>query len=256
MKSLLKRNGIEAPKGAKTWSKLYRAWLLGLVSDASRGSGMRAALGSSLRQLENMEVETNTLEEAVGQLAQTDRYKSGVEALCIDQGVGVLTAMVFLTELGDARRFNNRQQIAAYFGLAPTSNSSGESDRKGHITRHGSGRMRAMLCQAMWARLRCDSEEKERYERLASKNPKHKKIAVVAGMRRLVIRMWHHACDAGNGTTAERLAQRQTKRLGSGSTEGGPPLAPSSRRQPPIAARGRGDGEGGRGSRKPAQKMH
>ncbi len=58
-------------------------------------------------------------------------------------GVGTLTAMVFLTEMGDLNRFPNRRKLKAYVGLAPTSHESGEiKDRKGHIARRGSSRLR------------------------------------------------------------------------------------------------------------------
>ena len=100
--------------------------------------------------------------------------------------------MVFLTELGDLSRFANRRQLAAYLGLVPRSFESGNaSDRKGHITHQGSSRVRKMLCQATWSRVRWDPQEKEAYGRIAAKNPKKKKIAVVASMRRLAVRMWH-----------------------------------------------------------------
>ena len=112
-------------------------------------------------------------------------------------GVGVLTALVFLTELGDVARFANRRQVASYLGLSPTSNESGEAtDRKGHITRQGSSRVRKVLCQATWSRVRNDPEEKVVYERIKAKNPKKKKVAVVAAMRRLAVRMWYRVCAA------------------------------------------------------------
>ena len=34
------------------------------------------------------------------------------------------------------------------------------------------------------------------YERIKAKNPKKKKVAVVAAMRRLAVRMWYRACAA------------------------------------------------------------
>jgi transposase len=112
-------------------------------------------------------------------------------------GVGVLTAIVFLTELGDLSRFANRRQIAAYLGLAPSSHESGgQQDRKGHITHQGSYRVRKVLCQATWSRVRSSEQEKAVYERIKAKNPKKAKIAVVAGMRRLAVQMWHRACEA------------------------------------------------------------
>jgi len=128
----------------------------------------------------------------VAALASSPRYEARIRELSKLCGVGMLTALVFLSELGDLSRFANRRQIAAYLGLVPSSNESGQrDDRKGHITRQGSARVRKALCQAAWARLRHNQEEKAIYERIKSKNPKKKKIAVVASMRRLAVRMWH-----------------------------------------------------------------
>jgi transposase len=105
--------------------------------------------------------------------------------------------MVFLTEIGDMRRFSNRRQVGSFLGLAPTCRESGEeSDRKGHITREGPARVRKALCQATWVRTIYDVAEARVYNRILEKNPKHKKIAIVACMRRLGILMWHLAWDA------------------------------------------------------------
>jgi len=91
--------------------------------------------------------------------------------------------------------------VGSFLGLAPTCRESGEeNDRKGHITREGSARMRKILCQAAWVRTIYDAEEARVYTRIAEKNPKHKKIAIVACMRRLGILMWHLARDAQRKT--------------------------------------------------------
>ena len=100
--------------------------------------------------------------------------------------------MVYLTEMGDLSRFENRRQVGAYLGLVPSSYESGvKDDRKGHITHHGSGRVTGVLCQASWSRVQTDPIEKAVHERIVKRNPKHKKIALVASMRRLAIKMWH-----------------------------------------------------------------
>ena len=112
-------------------------------------------------------------------------------------GVAVLTAMVFLTEMGDLRRFKNRKKVGAFMGVVPSSNETGEnSDRKGHITRQGPARLRKVLCQGAWSRVTFDPEESKVHARIVEKNPKKKKIATVACMRRLGVRMWHIALQA------------------------------------------------------------
>ena len=194
IRTLLKRNGAERPAGLSAgWTREFRAWLDALsVCDTPLNWGARQHLGSLLRQMKNLEEEVQTLEYSVGTLATQPRHATRVERLTKLKGVGVLSAMVFLVEIGRPQRFANRRQIAAFVGLVPSSHESGETgDKKGHITHQGPARLRYILCQAVWNRVRGDPLEKAAYERLVARNPKHKKIAVVAAMRRLVIRMWH-----------------------------------------------------------------
>ena len=196
VRTLLKRNGMRKPsRVGKGWTRAYPPYggLRGLTGSHSKLScGSRVALGTLMRQMDVLEKEIGLLDAQVEALAETDRYAGPARALIGEKGVGLLTAMVFLTEMGDLSRFSNRKQIGAYLGLAPSSNESGEKDdRKGHITHHGNVRVRKVLCQATWARVRTDGGARAAYERIARRNPKHKKIAVVACMRRLGVRMWH-----------------------------------------------------------------
>jgi len=196
---LLKRNKFRKPgKTGKNWTKSHRLWLEESAKPGSDlPSGARCALNSLVRQLSALEQETVYLTEQIQKLSQTPRYAEPVQELIELKGVGTLTAMVYLTEMGDLSRFNNRRQIGAYLGLVPSSKESGgKSDRKGHITHQGSSRVRKVLCQASWARVRTDLHEKKVYERIVERNPKHKNIAVVASMRRLSIKMWHQGLKA------------------------------------------------------------
>jgi transposase len=202
IQSLLKRYTVRKPRGVgQSWTQKHRAWLRGLSQGTSPlGIGARTRLSSHLRELDAAEKEEAFLEEAVARLSQEERYRRSFEALDAEVGVGLLTAMVFLTELGDPERFGNRRQVAAYFGLVPSSNETGKRDDcKGHITHQGSPRVRWVICQAYHAEARTNAQEKARYERLVQRNPKRKKVAVVAGMRRKVIRLWHTALNVKRG---------------------------------------------------------
>jgi transposase len=196
-KSLLKRNGIRRPTGlGNGWTRGYLLWLeeISREDDARLAPGASVSLTSKLLQIEFIEAELHRLDEHVFSLAMTDRYRDAFYELITIKGVGHLTAMLFLTEMGDMSRFENRRQIAAFLGLAPSTYESGQADdRKGHITRQGPARVRKILCQATWARVRTDERAKATFDRIVERNPKHKKIAVVACMRRLGIEMWHRA---------------------------------------------------------------
>jgi len=200
VRTLLKRNKVEKSKEVgQAWTISDRQWLQRLAEPGHElALGGRVALASLLRQIAALEAEIQKLDDVVKTLATTDRYRVAVEALDTQlTGVAVLTAMVFLTELGDLRRFRNRKKVGAFLGVVPSSHESGESnDRKGHITRQGPARVRKVLCQAAWARIAFDKEEHKVHARIVAKNPKKKKIATVACMRRLGVRMWRIALEA------------------------------------------------------------
>ena len=198
---LLKRCGIESAP-AKPWTDEYVRWLGQLVRGGLAG-GAGAALASLVRQVEWLWSEQERLDAQVWALAQAPRLAPVVEALCRHKGVGVLTAMVYLTEIGNMSRFANRRQVGSFLGLTPGSFESGEAnDRKGHITRQGPSRVRKVLCQAVWSRLRSLETERKAYDQLVLRNPKHKKIAVVARMRSLAVTLWHDALAAQEAMTA------------------------------------------------------
>lgn len=191
VRTLLKARRLRKPQGkVANWTKAYRCWL-----DSLCGNGQWPALATLVRQIRFLEGEIQAVEREIATLADTPRYAEPCRALVTGLvGVGLVTAMVFLTEIGDMGRFPNRRALGAFLGLAPSSNESGENDdRKGHITREGSPRLRYVLCQAAWSRVRSDPDEGLVYGRIALRNPQHRKIATVAVMRRLGVRMWHIA---------------------------------------------------------------
>ena len=209
---LLKRNGIEKA-AAKAWTQEYWRWLDELSGTGELAPGAAAALQSLMRQLRWLKEEIGRLDAQVKALSRTRRYASAVAALGGYKGAGVLTAMVYLSEMGELSRFANRQQVGAYLGLAPSSHESGQTgDRKGHITAQGPSRVRKVLCQAVWSRLRSVPRERQAYERIVQRNPTHKKIAVVARMRVMGVALWHAGlaaqqalrAAAGDGPAASR----------------------------------------------------
>jgi transposase len=138
------------------------------------------------------------LDKALHQLSQTERYRHPAAKLREMPGVGLLSAMTFLTEMGDLTRFENRREVTAYLGLCPSSYESGDSDdRKGHITRQGPARVRRLLCQATWVGIRECDEVGQAYQRIRGGKKNRTKKALVAMMRQLAIKMWHHALSMG-----------------------------------------------------------
>ena len=63
-------------------------------------------------------------------------------------GVGVLTAMSFRTAVDDPSRFKSVSDVGAFLGLTPKKYQSGEVDRNGGISKHGSRQTRSLLYEA------------------------------------------------------------------------------------------------------------
>lgn len=194
IQNLLQMHKIHGPEA--TWTLGYVEWLKSLCEPGSRmGKPVKAALLSHLRHLEYLKAEGRQVQKEVEAMAEEERHQPAVKELRKVKGVGVLTAMTFLTELGDVHRFQNRRKLANYLGLTPSSYESGESDdRKGHITRQGPPRIRKMLNQAAWSRVRLDPEVKKDFAGMAARTGSKK--AIVAQMRKLGIFLWHRAKEA------------------------------------------------------------
>lgn len=261
---LLKRWQVERPSWfskSGDWSKRSVAWLEERIDarpaggepptesmtaetpagDGTLGEGARIALSDLAGLYRELTERIKSLDKAIERLATTERYARPFRKLKILPGVGTLTAMTFLTELGDLDRFGNRRQLAAYLGLAPSTFESGErSDRKGHITRQGPARVRHVLCQAAWAAMRCSPTWREKYDRIKRGSKSRTKIAIVAIMRQLGVTMWHAArseeWDAALDERDERDASARTRQKGS-APSAPPPPRPNGREVEATATR-------------------
>src|SRR5467141_2892586 len=103
-------------------------------------------------------------------------------------GVGARTALAFVLIIGRTERFQCGKQIAAYLGLVPLEDSSGNRRRLGHITKQGSSILRFLLVEAAQVTVRSLPEWHRKYFHLAMR--RGRKIAKVAMARGLAVRMY------------------------------------------------------------------
>jgi transposase len=99
-------------------------------------------------------------------------------------GIGLITAMTILAELGDLDRFHSRAAVANYVGLVPVCRSSNDKRYSGGITHRGSKHLRAMLTEAAWAAVSRVPVYRAMFDRIAKK--KNKLVAVTAVARRML----------------------------------------------------------------------
>lgn len=99
-------------------------------------------------------------------------------------GYGFQTARVISNELGDMSQFPNERALFSFIGLTPTERSSGETQRKGHISRQGSARLRCVLVEAAWNAVRYDKYWNSVYKRQSMRLGGKRTIVAIA--RRLI----------------------------------------------------------------------
>ncbi len=87
-------------------------------------------------------------------------------------------------------RFRKSCEVSAYIGMVPKELDSGETERHGRITRHGSRLVRSLLVEVAWAGLRHNPWVRETYQRISGGKKARKKIAIVAVGRQLLVRCW------------------------------------------------------------------
>lgn len=83
-----------------------------------------------------------------GKLSDLAKANEDVKLLQTIPGIGPITALAFVSELDDPKRFKNSRTVAAYFGLTPKQYSSGEKKVLMGISKQGSTMVRAYLVGA------------------------------------------------------------------------------------------------------------
>ena len=145
---VLATHGHRFTGGKSNWTKKHRVWLRKLHRELDGPLG--TVLAFHLEHLEYLEAQKHALETEIDRYARQEPWRRQVEALCCFRGVKTLTAMTILTELGDIRRFAKPTGLMAYAGLVPSERSSGNVQRRGSITKSGSGELRRILVEASW----------------------------------------------------------------------------------------------------------
>ena len=74
-----------------------------------------------------------------------------VDALRALRGVNTTIAATVVAEIGDITRFENPRQLMAWLGLVPSEHSSGNTTRRGRLTKTGNALARTMLVEASWS---------------------------------------------------------------------------------------------------------
>ena len=124
------------------------------------------------------------------------RRQSGCKALQAHYGIGPLTAVAILTELGDCSRFSSSRHVVRYSGLDITVYQSDQRRAPGHISRQGPPALRWALYEAAQVARRGErSPDREYY--LEAKERVGGNRACLSVARKLLKRSYHTLRELG-----------------------------------------------------------
>jgi transposase len=181
IKSFLYFHGIEYPEvfAAPTthWSNRFIKWLEDI--ELSTPSG-KASLNAFLTQSKNLRGSILQITKQIRELAKTDEYEKQQQLLRSIPGIGILTAMIILTEIETINRFATFDQLCGFIGLVPSTNTSGEHEGVGDITPRGHSSLRTAIIESAWIAARRDPALNKSYHDYCKRMEPNKAIIRIA----------------------------------------------------------------------------
>jgi transposase len=155
IKSFLYFHGIHIPEAFLNshWSIRFMQWLQNIeMTEMSGKQTLDGILGTVISLRETLLKTTKQIQE----LSKTPQYQETVTLLRSIPGIGILTAMIIMTEVEDIFRFSNTDKVCGFIGLVPSTKSSGEKDGIGNITSRGHSFLRSTIIESAWVAARMD----------------------------------------------------------------------------------------------------
>lgn len=146
IRGLLTEFGLVLPKG-----KANLSGVPALLAESGPPATLRHLIEGLLAHYRELELRTSELER---QLQVWHRDNAASQRLAAIPGVGLITATAVVATVGDARQFRNARQMAAWLGLVPRQDSSGDKPTLLGISKRGDGYLRRLLIHGGRAVLR------------------------------------------------------------------------------------------------------
>lgn len=164
--------------------------------------------------IQDLEYKERQLEEIIQQMENLCNEIPEIKEIAKIKGVGFLTAVSFVAEIGDIRRFNSPKQIQKYAGLALKENSSGKHKGITRISKRGRRRLRTLLFRVAIPLVTRNIEFQKIYAKYLTReqNPLKKKQALIAISCKL-IRIFYAILSKGLKYDEQKLLNDMNKNI-------------------------------------------
>lgn len=170
----LRRKNVKYREGANCFTEKGKAELRRLHNPV---------IDSYLTIYEVVEGELKKVDRAIAEAGA--RYEE-VKLVTSIKGIGIYSALVIYSEIGDGSRFPTEDQVFSYAGLVPRVHQTGNEQYYGRITKEGSKYLRWILVEAARIHVQWCPESKitKHYEKI--KRKRGEKITIIAAARKLL----------------------------------------------------------------------
>jgi len=213
LRHFLLRHGRRPGGATRAWTGKYETWLQSVRFEQA---ALDATMLDYLTEVQHARDRIERLDRAIDAAVEKApaKMQSVIAALQALRGIAKVSAVTLVAELGQISRFARPRQLMSYAGVVSGEHSSGESVRRGAITKTGNTHVRRIIGEAAWAyrhrpgvygalrkRQAGQSEEVKviawkaqhrlcgRYRKLAGKGKPHQKV-VTAVARELLGFIW------------------------------------------------------------------
>lgn len=145
--SFLLRHGRFYP-GKSAWTKTHGRWL---SEQKFEHHAHRLVLEESVSAIGDAGARIVRVEKAIAELAPGWSLAPVAQAVQALRGYDFIAAVSFISEVGDLTRFPKPSRLMGFVGLTPSEDSTGDSVKRGHITKAGNSRARRILVESAWA---------------------------------------------------------------------------------------------------------
>jgi transposase len=176
------------PQRRRLMSAEGRAWL----AQAPLPETAREQITVAVAMIDALDVQLAPLDLELRAYA---RRQVGCRALMAHYGIGALTAVTILAELGDCRRFSSSRHAVRYSGLDITVHQSDQRRAPGHLSRQGPPALRWALFEAAQVARRPTSPDRDYYTQAAERLGANRACLAIA--RKLLKRSYHTLRELG-----------------------------------------------------------
>ena len=193
IRAVLYHHGLARRSDLDLLTAAGRDWL----TELSLSGAAREQITIALGMIGALDTEIPAIDK---QLRAYARRQTGCRALMGHYGIGELTSVAILAELGDCRRFSSSRYAVRYGGLDITVHASDRRRAPGHLSRQGPPVLRWALYEAAQAASRPGSPDHAYYQQAAQRLGHNRACLAIA--RNLLKRSYHTLKDLGDQALA------------------------------------------------------